>query len=274
MTKELDPQRPHCGQGQAVARPPLMDLPEERNLLTRLLESLPRPDETVERVALGGRFVAVSAGGRVGLASTLGAKPHPEEARRLAGLEGMRLAEAAGLLLEDSPLAASVGLAALNAGQAPPAGARELSAGDLLARLCRNRRVVVVGDFPFASQLRGIAAALTVLDLRPGCGDGPVHGQDEILGECRVAAISSTSLLTRSLSGLLAAAPNALKVLVGPSTPWSPRLFDLGADVLAGSVVADPGRVMKAVAKDLPFYEIKRAGVRLAVWARPGLLPD
>ena len=274
MTKIVEEKRPHCGQGQAVPRPFLMDLPKEKNMLTQLLESLPRPGETVERVALGGRFVAVSAAGRVGLASTLGAKAGPGETRRLAKMEGMRLAEAAGLLLEDSPLAASVGLAALNAGHKPPAGARELSAGDLLAGLCRDRRVVVVGDFPFASQLRGIAAALTVLDFRPGCGDGPVHGQDEILGECRVAAISSTSLLTRSLSGLLAKAPKALKVLVGPSTPWSPRLFDLGADVLAGSVVANPERVMEAVAKDLPFYEIKRAGVRLAVWARPGMLPD
>lgn len=260
-----------CGADGALPRPGLERLPAETELLYGLLAAMDQPAAPVEAHAVGGRFVAVSAGGRVGLASTLGASPTPADHDALAGLRGGRLDAAAGLLLNESPLLASVGLAALNAGFAPPPNAPGLPAGDLLPDLCRNRHVVVVGDFPFVTELAGLAASLTVLELRPGRGTEPAPEPAEVMDRCQVAAISATTLLTRSLAGMLAAAPNALKVLVGPSTPWSPELFARGVDVLAGSVVTAPEAVLSAVAQDLSFRQIKRSGVRLAAWTRPGL---
>jgi uncharacterized protein (DUF4213/DUF364 family) len=266
------PPKSACKHPQEVARPKLRDQPgAERALLEALLAGINEPDAPIETVAAGGRFAAVRAAGRVGLASTLGAMPSPAELDLLHEIQGWPLHRAAGLLLDDSPIKASLGLAALNAGGAPPHETPPLSAGDLLQTLAKSKRVVVAGDFPFAQDLRAVASQLTVMDLRPGHGIDPGPEAQAALAECQVAAISSTALLTRSLAGLLEAAKHALTILVGPSTPWAPALFHMGADVLAGSMVIDPDAVLEAVARDLPFYEIKRRGVRLAVWQRPGL---
>jgi uncharacterized protein (DUF4213/DUF364 family) len=173
--------------------------------------------------------------------------------------------------MEQSPYKASLGLAALNAGFAPPTETSAFSAGDLLQQISKGKRVVVAGDFPFAQELRSIASSLTVMDLRPGHGIDPGPESQAALAKCQVAAISSTALLTRSLAELMEATQQALTILVGPSTPWAPVLFDMGADVLAGSIITNPSAVLEAVSQDLPFYEIKRRGVRLAVWVRPGL---
>lgn len=261
-----------CQQPQEVTRPSLQAQPKaERALLERLLAEMGHTEAKIEHASAGGRFSALRAAGRVGLASLLGAAPGPDEMAALQDMKGRSLGRAAAMLLDDNPFKASLGLAALNAGFPPPPSPAAISAGDLLHNLSKGKRVVVVGDFPFAEDLRQAAASLTILDLRPGHGTEPGPDADAALAECQVAAISSTALLTRSLAGLLRAAKGALTILVGPSTPWASVLFDMGADVLAGSIITNPAAVMDAVARDLPFYEIKRSGVRLAIWPRPGL---
>lgn len=257
----------HACHGQApLARPSLAGLPAERRLLEELIASAGHQDDAVERLAVGRRFVAVAAGGRVGLASTLGARPGPENQERLAGLPGSSLAEAAGLLLAEEPLLASVGLAALNAGQDVPAGARPMGAEELLMDLGRGRRVVVVGDFPFLDRLAREASQLQVLEMRPSAGSLAVEEWDQALASCQVAALTATALLTRAMARLLAAAQNAVRVIVGPSTPWSARLLEQGADILAGSRVVEPRAVMEAVEQGLPFHQIKQRGVRSLCW--------
>ncbi|MGD9124271.1 MAG: DUF364 domain-containing protein [Desulfarculaceae bacterium] len=246
-------------------------MPEEKKLLQELLENIPSPNLAVEKIAWGGRFVAVQTPAQVGLASTLGAASSVDEQAMLNDLTGSSLGRIASLLLEDSPFLASVGLAALNAGFPYPREGLDLTAGDMLVKLCQGRRVVVVGDFPFTRDLEDVAASLTVIDFRPGHGNKPGQDWEHDLTECQVAAITATALLTRTLAALLVQTCGALKILVGPSTPWAPRLFDLGVDVLAGSMITDGHSVMQAVAEDLPFYLIKRQGVRLSAWAREGL---
>lgn len=266
------PPKSVCQHPREVARPSLRDMPgAEKALLEKLLEHLSDAEAEVEQVAAGGRFSAVRAGGRVGLASMLGATPAPGDQDLPRAIRGWSLRRAAGLLLDDSPFKASLGLAALNAGFAPPPEIAALSAGDLLQELAKGKRVVVAGDFPFAQDLKQAASSLTIIDLRPGHGIEPGPEAEAALADCQVAAISSTALLTRSLAGLMEAAKQALIILVGPSTPWAPVLFEMGVDMLAGSMITDPDAVLEAVARDLPFYEIKRRGVRLAVWVRPGL---
>lgn len=261
-----------CQTIQAAPRFSLESRPEEASLLKRLLAVMPAGDSLVERVAWGSRFVAVRASGGVGLASTLGARPDDADHDAMAGLVGQTLADVASLLPSPSPILASLGLAALNAACPAPAGARAESVGELMLRLSPGRRVVVVGDFPFATGLGQVAARLDVLDLRQGHGRLSAGSAAAALGSCQVAAISSTALLTRTLCEILSATPReAIKVLVGPSTPWALTLLDLGVDIVGGSIVTNPGAVLEAVAGDLPFFQIKRRGVKLAVWQRPDL---
>ncbi|MGD8561014.1 MAG: DUF4213 domain-containing proteins, partial [Desulfarculaceae bacterium] len=143
------PPQPACRVGEEIPRPGLECLPEEKKLLQALLDDIPSPGLIVERIAWGGRFVAVQTPAQVGLASALGAAPSVDEQTMLDDLTGRSLSRAAGLLLADSPFLASVGLAALNAAFPHPREGLDLSAGDMLVKLCQGRRVVVVGDFPF-----------------------------------------------------------------------------------------------------------------------------
>ena len=50
--------------------------------------------------------------------------------------------------------------------------------------------------------------------------------------------------------------PAAFKMLVGPTTPLSPILFDHGIHVLAGAVVTDLEPVLAAVSQGASFRQI------------------
>ncbi|MEO1087416.1 MAG: DUF364 domain-containing protein, partial [Acidobacteriota bacterium] len=72
-----------------------------------------------------------------------------------------------------------------------------------------------------------------------------------------VIAVTATSILNRTLEPILRHRSAAARVLLlGPSTPLTPALFDLGVDRLAGIVVRDLGRVAKDVAAGVSFRRI------------------
>lgn len=243
--------------------------PKERALVQRLIDSLDRPGERIQRIALGGFFVGVLAGDRLGLAATLGARFHEEDRAALEALPGARLDEAAANIFSASPLSVSLGLAALNAGLAPPRLERGPNVEEIIADWGRDRRVVVVGDFPFTERLRGSAARLDLLELKDTPGRTEREEWDRVLAGCHVAAITSTALLTRAMAYFLERSAQAQRILVGPSTPLSPVFFQEGAAALAGSVVTDPEAVLAGIEEGLNFRGLKKLGIRF-VFLRPG----
>ena len=57
--------------------------------------------------------------------------------------------------------------------------------------------------------------------------------------------------------------PEALVLVLGPSTPLSPALFDYGVHLLSGAVVQDVEAVLRAVSQGANFRQVRRLGVRL-----------
>jgi uncharacterized protein (DUF4213/DUF364 family) len=263
-----------CCAFEPLPRPDLEGLPAERGLLSCLTASLTYPHRLVERFTLGGRFVGVLAGDQVGLASTLGARPGPRDQAVLAELTGDRLVKAAQLLFSPSPILASLGLAALNAGFSAPEREELCHRKDWLGGLCQGRRVAVAGDFPFIASLRSVASELQLLELRPSPDAAPPSKWSQIIASCQVAVITGTAILTHSLAWLLGEARQAVKIVIGPSTPLAPVLFSQGADILAGCLVKNPPAVLEAVGADQPFWEIKKKGVELICWPRPDFCMD
>jgi hypothetical protein len=62
--------------------------------------------------------------------------------------------------------------------------------------------------------------------------------------------------------------PEALVILLGPSTPLSPVLFDFGVDLLSGAVVTNIEAVLQAVSQGANFRQVHKAGAKLVTISR------
>ncbi len=239
--------------------------------MRRLVDSL--PEGRVENVTMGlfwtAVVVQVSGERRCGLAATL-ANAEFEHARRPAvrsagQLEGRSSADLVAGIFSDSYTEAALGLATINALLPPMKNPMELAAEDYIAQQGSNGCVAVVGRFPFVDRLRDKVEKLWVLELNP-CGDDlPASAAPDVLPQADVLAITAMTLINGTFEGLLQLRRPGAKVLVlGPSTPLSPLMFDLGVDVLSGTVVEDVDETLRLVRQGATFRQIRsRGGVRL-----------
>lgn len=259
------------------------------DFLRLLLDAAPEGEVLEVRLGLHWTAVLARVQGelRCGLAATMGGGerhaflPHGEPdvppAGRLTSFTARQLAQwvLPSAEADHHPRLISIGMAALNAllpspPEAELAVCEGLNASDLIIRLGEGKRVVLVGHFPFVTELRTKLHELTVLELEPQPGDLPAEKAPEVVPEADIVAITSMTLINRTLNGLLAlCAPHAIVMLLGPSTPLSPLLFNHGIHLLSGSVVVDPPQVLRLVSEGGTFRQIHRAGVRLVNLVHP-----
>ena len=244
--------------------------------LKKLLSNLPDSDVVEVRIGLHWTAVVIEVEGkqRCGLSSTLespyehGGAPQVPQAGQLMTIAGRELAA---LALDNQPTLASVGVAALNALLPLPETFSEINAEHVLANYGAEKRVAIVGHFPFIPRLRERVAELIVLELDPRESDLPAEVASQILPRCDVVAITGMALANHTLEGLLRlCAPETLVMVLGPSTPLSPVLFDYGVDMLSGSIVTEIEAVLRAVSQGANFRQVHRAGVRLVTVNKPG----
>jgi len=127
-----------------------------------------------------------------------------------------------------------------------------------------GKRVAMVGRFRFAAELLPRVGELLVLEQDPGPDDLPAEAAPEVLPAADVVAITGMTISNHTLEGLLSLCnPRATVILLGPSTPLSPILFDYGVDVLSGAVVTDIEPVLRLVSQGGNFRQVHRVGVRL-----------
>ena len=203
---------------------------------------------------------------RCGLASTVGPGNHEHgtifvgEAGSLAGRSALKLTE---LAHSESTLEAGIGLAAINSLlDVDEAHCVDLNAGQLLVDRGRGKKVALIGHFPFVPALREAAGRLWVIELHPQPGDVGAEEAENILPQVDIAAITGSAFINHTMERLLGLCrPETLVVLLGPSTPLSPVLFDYGVDVISGTRVVDPGLALRCVSEGATFRQIE--GVRL-----------
>lgn len=162
--------------------------------------------------------------------------------------------------------AASIGMAAINALLPAPKNYLEENASELLARLMPERSTVLVGHFSFVEELKKINEKLVVLELLPREGDLPAEMAPQILPDAEVVAITSMTLINGTLEGLLKyCSTEAIILIIGPSTPFSPVLFDYGIDALCGTLVQDIDVVIEGITAGKKIRHFKPNGVRKAI---------
>jgi uncharacterized protein (DUF4213/DUF364 family) len=238
------------------------------SILSDLLFSI-QSDAPVRSVLVGVHWTVVCSQ-VCGLASTLmSSHAHGEgNIKDVGNLHLKSARELSELALADNLLEASLGVAALNSlleMDDRPASLR--NAVDVLIERGSAQRVALVGHFPFIPRLRQAAGQLWVIEQNPGQGEFPAEAAADLLPRADVVAITSSALINHSLDRLLAiAAPGALVMLLGPSTPLSPLLFDHGISILAGARVVDEEAALRTIAQGGSFQQVQ--GVKLVTYFR------
>jgi len=121
----------------------------------------------------------------------------------------------------------------------------------------RGERTVVIGRFPGVAQRHpGIA----VVEREPRPGEYPESALPDLLPQAEFVAVTSSTIVNGSLPGILSLCPSAFVLMIGPSTPLSPALFDLGVDALSGFVVRDVDSLARAVSEGAAVAALRPYG--------------
>ncbi len=211
-------------------------------ILKSLLAHLPVEPVPVRSILVGVHWVLVCSK-YAGLGSTLTDNgPHGESVVKEVGYLHQKSAqELAKFVLSDNLLEASIGMAALNSLiNVEDRLITEVNAADVIASRGMGKNVAIVGHFPFIPKLSGIPKNLWVLEKDPHGEDFPENAAAEVLPQADLVAITGMTLINHTMDGLLSLCRKDATIMVlGPSTPLSPILFDYGIEILSGSRVID-----------------------------------
>jgi uncharacterized protein (DUF4213/DUF364 family) len=78
--------------------------------------------------------------------------------------------------------------------------------------------------------------------------------------------LTGTSFVNHTVDRLLYLSKNSFVVIVGPTTPLLPVLFDYGVDILAGVKIVEPDKTIRSISQGAIFSQIE--GVRLVTMAK------
>jgi uncharacterized protein (DUF4213/DUF364 family) len=198
-----------------------------------------------------------------GLASSLrGNRSGHGRVREVGHLRGKRALELAEYAKSDYLLEASIGLATINSLISTPKDQLvSCNAFDILSEMGRGKKIAVVGRFPGTQQLASVAENLWVIEKRPRPGDLPSEFATEILPQADIIGLTATSLINHTFEELMSLCRGKFVVLVGPSSPLSPILFDYGVSVISGIRVIEPDRMLACVTEGATFKDI--AGLKM-----------
>jgi len=203
-----------------------------------------------------------------GLASTFHEEhPYHRAVRDVGNLTQKSALELARYAKSDNLLEASIGMAAINSLiDVDEATCVEENAFDILARKGRDRNIAIVGHFPWIPKLGDIAKKLWVIEQRPQEGELPAEAAEDILPQADVVAITGTSFINHTVERLLDLSKDSFVVMVGPTSPLLPVLFDYGVDVIAGVKVIEPEKTIRSISQGAIFSQVE--GVKLVTMAK------
>lgn len=244
-------------------------------LFDQLLSATPDGRLISVNIGLHWTAVVVEADGetRCGLAANVGNKSHHhtnEQAISRAGhLTDLPALELAAFIHSANLSEVSIGLATINA-LLPRLKNHwaDINAEEVIAQYGAGKNVALVGHFPFVPSLRPRVGMLWVLEQNPQEGDLPSEAAPEIIPQADVLAITAMTLLNHTFDGLMSLRkPDALTLLIGPSTPLSPVLFDFGVNIISGAVAEDIDSTLRGIMQGANFHQLHRTGVRLVSMA-------
>lgn len=137
---------------------------------------------------------------------------------------------------------------ALNESDAP-------DAFDYIEQRGQGANVAVVGHFPKVDKMRQSERFdnFWVFELEPRGDDLGPDQYEEYLPRADFVLLTATSLINGSFARMVSLCRDSFTLLVGPSAPLHPVLFEHGIDCIAGSVVTDKERARLTLSQGASF---------------------
>lgn len=238
-------------------------------LLEEILATLPENPISVRKVIVGVHWTLV-ASKYCGLNSTLTAhEAHGHSQVRDVGfLHEKSAQELAKWALSENLLEASIGIAAINSLIKPDEqSVRQINAAEVIAGESNGKNLVVIGHFPFIERMKTIARNCWVIEKRPFGDDFPEEAATEYIPQADVIAITGTSFINHTIENLLSLCrPRTLVMILGPSTPMTPLLFNYGISFLSSSCIIDEDAAITTIQQGAIFPQVK--GTRLVTMTK------
>lgn len=177
----------------------------------------------------------------------------------------------AGHLLEKEPtelvrmayskdiLEAAIGMAAINSLlEVKDEECVELNAAKVIAEKGKDKRVAIVGHFPFIPQLREVVKELWIIEKNPREGDFFEAEAKNLVPQADVVGITGSAFTNHTIERLLALCSlKTYLVVLGDTTPLSSVLFDYGINAICGTKVIDTELALRCVSEGATYRQIK-----------------
>ena len=211
----------------------------------------------IKRVIIGFNWTLVQTKFGCGLASTpKNTNTSCSTILNAGKLTKLNLINACEFVHSSNPIEVTVGLASINAFYNRYDLVADNKNGlDIFAKI--DGPISIVGRFPGISKK---FKNIWIIEKKPRKGEYSEEEAKKLLPNSEGVIITSSSLVNGTAGNLLELAKNSRICLVGPSTPFAPKLFDLGIEFLAGTIVSDIKNMITSVSEGGDVKTFKRYG--------------
>ena len=242
-------------------------------IYNELIDGIPSNIE-IDECIIGLHWTYVRANDCVGIAMTY--QGSSSSGLKNGSVIGKSLKEIANGAKSWDMLQASVGMAACNAYYNTPAKMIELGVGQEKEQAGTGesifddpmdsiigKKVAVVGHFPYVEKQLSDKCSLYVLERNPKVESDYLDSACEyILPEQDYVYITGMTFTNKTLPRLLTLTKDAKTIMVGPSSPITPKLFSYGIDAVAGFYVTD-NEMARQLVSHAAHFEIFKCGRRI-----------
>lgn len=146
------------------------------------------------------------------------------------------------LLSSKDTLQRAVGMACLKSLLPVPTSVISGNAISMVEAAATKVPTCFIGYFKEAAEWREMGRPVTIVELFPRPGDIHWIDADEVLSQAQIVLMSGLTVVNETLSAVILRTPSAkIRVMMGPTVPPSPVLFECGIDIIGVTLVNEMG---------------------------------
>ena len=166
--------------------------------------------------------------------------------------------ELAEYVFSENWLEASLGMAAINSALPIQTKTRIINAQEIILKRGKCKKVGIIGHFPFIGKFKNQFGKLYIFEKNPRNKDLSEKEIPNFLPQADVVAFSSTTLTNHTFENIMQnIKKDSFVILLGPTSPVSPILFDFGINAVSGVYFDNEKSIITQVKQATPYRFIK-----------------